>query len=763
MNATRLIVLFKGIAFVAMAWLSLPSLGHAQQASVAGRVVDKTGGALPGVNVFVEGTTHGTTTGMDGRYRLVLESPGTMTIVASAVGFKRGTTQIVVAEGQEATVDFVLTEVVIETGEVVVTASRRAQLASMVPASLTVMSARELDTRNVVELDDALRYVSGLQMQDNQVNLRGSSGFAYNTGSRVLLLLDGAQLLTPETDGVPLDIVPMTQVEQIEVLKGPGSALYGSGALGGVINVITKAFPAEPRTGIQTYGGFYEKAKYDVWRNEWQESEDLRWFAGFRFDHARKLGRGGGGWLSLSYRKDIGYMNLQQNRLLQAYAKIGFQLSRRWQGDVLFGGQLREKDTFLFWNGLADPLNPGKLSISRSPDPTGSNDNFSNQFNILPTFRYFPNSTSLLTGRLRFFGTVIRPIDNLTGKTKPVSEGTVGFRYGAELQYTRTLAGNSTLTVGTNFDANTTRSSFYLTRDGDELGSQPEIAVFGQWEGALSRAVSVVGGLRFDWYRVDATETVTRLSPKAAVSYVVSEGLVARLAAGMGFRVPSLAERFTENVEFIPIYRNPRLKPETGTSVEIGLRGWLAGAGPVDGIEWDVSGFWNDYRDFIEPRFVNGPNSEGVRIVGFQFINLDDGRIAGVEVNVSGVLLNDLVRVTSGYTFLDTRDPSGDELPYRPRHLLISGATMKILPWLDGGIDYRYASIPGTIDSDFAIFVQDANVLEETHSTDVRLMARWRGITTSLLVNNVFNYYYLERVALLAPPRYFTLKLQLDF
>ncbi|MDX1429098.1 MAG: TonB-dependent receptor, partial [Rhodothermales bacterium] len=642
-----------------------------------------------------------------------------------------------------------------------VTASRRAQLATTVPASITVLSAREIEARNSIRLDDALRYVSGLQMQDNQVNLRGSSGFAYNTGSRVLLLLDGSQLLSPDTDGVPLDIVPMTQVEQIEVLKGPGSALYGSGAIGGVINVITKKYPDRPRTSLQSYGGFYEKAKHDVWRSAWNEADDLRWFAGVRFDHARSFGSGGG-WISLSYRKDVGYMNFQQNEYFQGYGKLGWQFSDRLHGDFLLGALFREKDSFLFWNGLSDALNPGSLSLTRSTVPTGSNDNFSNQFSFLPTLRFFPSASSLLTGRLRLFGTVIRPIDDDTGEIKPLSDGTWGFRYGGELQYSTTLQRGGTITAGTSFDANTTRSSFFRTRDGDELGSQPEIAAFGQWETDLTKTAALVAGLRFDLYRVDATETVTRLSPKLAISQSFGEALVARVAAGMGFRVPSLAERFTDDQSFIPIFRNPRLKPETNSSVEAGLRGWIEMGSVLRGLEWDVAAFWNTYDNFIEPRFVNGVSSEGERVVGFQFINLEESRIAGAELNVSGVLLDERLRVSVGYTYLDTNDPSGEELPYRPRHLVVTGATMRLRTWLEAGLDYRFASIPDKIDSDFAIFVPDASVLETTHVTDARLIATVRRLSVSLILSNAFDYYYLERPALLAPPRSATLKLQLD-
>ena len=750
------------VIFLYMA-CALSTPAHSQDAELAGTVRDDSGLALPGVNVYVVDSRTGTTSGVDGRYRLRLPQPGEVTIVASAVGYRRQTVTVSVEAGESKTQDFVLSEVVIQSGEVVVTASRRAQLSSMVPASLSVVPSRDLEARNVVALDEALRYVSGLQMQDNQVNLRGSSGFAYNTGSRVLLLLDGSQLLTPDSDGVPLDIMPMAQVEQIEVLKGPGSALYGSGALGGVINVITKAFPDRPSTRLQAYGGAYENVRYDEWKAAWPDGgDDLRWFTGLRVDHARKLGSSGGGWVSLSYRKDIGYVNYHESEYFQAYSKLGWTFSPRWQMDVLMGALLRKKDDFLFWNGLSDVLNPGMLGLSTT-SPSGSSDNFSNQFNFLPTVKFFPDPNTLVTGRVRLFGTVIRPIDDLTGEALPAStNGTLGMRYGGELQYTRFMGSAGTLTAGTSFDANTTKSSFYVTSDGDRLGNQPEVAVFGQWEGKATNEIALVAGARFDLYRVDAVSTVTRLSPKAAASYTIGDALVLRAAWGLGFRAPSLAERFADDQDYIPIYRNPRVRPETSSSAELGLKGWF-GRGPFfDGIEWDVAGFWNRYDNFIEPRFVNGFTNEGERILGFQFINLDDSRIAGAEATVAASLPGDRGRLSVGYTYLDTRDQDGEDLPYRPRHLLVASANVQIAPWLELGSDYRYASIPDKIDSDFAIFVPDAGILVATHALDMRAAVSWRNFQFSVLVNNITDYYYLERPALLAPPRTLVLKLQAD-
>ena len=163
------------------------------------------------------------------------------------IGFAASVQSVTLAEPELVLPDIVLAQEVLETDGVVVIANRREQDVLTVPVSVAVMAPEELAVRNILSLDDALRQFSGVHVQGNQVSVRGSSGFAYNVGSRVLLLLDGLPLLSPDTDGIPFESLPFAQIARIEVLKGPGSALYGGGALGGVINVVTRRFADSPK------------------------------------------------------------------------------------------------------------------------------------------------------------------------------------------------------------------------------------------------------------------------------------------------------------------------------------------------------------------------------------------------------------------------------------------------------------------------------------------------------------------------------------
>jgi iron complex outermembrane receptor protein len=719
----------------------------AQRYTVTGIVIDARGAVLPGVHVYLEGTSVGTITDREGRFAIALRA-GTYTMVCSAVGFA-AIRRPVVVEG-DVDLRFVLEEAIIGAGEVVVTAARRPQLAREVPSSLEVLPASLLETRNVVELQDALQSVSGLQVQGNQIVIRGTSGFAYNTGSRVLMLVDGMPMLSPETDGLPLDALPPTQIHQIEVLKGPGSALYGSGALGGVVNVITRGAPEERQFAYRTFVGAYQPTIHDEWSERWPPSASWRAFAGAAVSLAGRLNARSAGWASVDYRDDPGFRHFSSTRQLQAFGKLMVDGGGALELDIFGGFLARKRNSYFFWNGIDDALNPGSIQLSGSSTPSGTNDNVTNHVMLLPQIRV-SDDRSLLTVRARLFGTMIRPIED-DGTVRSAADGTVGARFGGEAQWQRFFRNNLQLIAGAAIDANATRSSFYRTDEGRQLGKQPELGLYAQAEGRPHPRVPTVLGIRFDWFRISSTESASRLSPKFSLGYDVRPGLSARLSTGLGFRVPSLAERYTDDQGFFPIFRNPFIRPETSASVEAGLRGWFRARRSLS-FDWDIAFFAHTLRNMIEPRFVR-TEVQGATRLGFQFVNLDGGRVAGAEVTASlGHPAGHALR--AGYTHLRSEDRStGLALPFRPTHLAVVGAD---LVWRNGelGVDYRFGSRPKVIDTDFARFVPDADILVATRVVDVTIGYRFGALVARVIVRNATNYQYLERPALLAPPRQF--------
>src|SRR5690606_21536308 len=136
----------------------------------------------------------------------------------------------------------------------------------------------------------------------------------------------------------------------------------------------------------------------------------------------------------------------------------------------------------------------------------------------------------------------------------------------------------------------------------------------------------------------------------------------------------------------------------------------------------------------------------------------------GVEATFDASDDEERWKLRLGYTYLDSRDLTADApLVFRSRHLLKAALSTYVWGPFDAGLDFRYASRPERVDSDFARFVPDAETMVDTRVLDVRLGAQWRNLTVSLLARNALEYYYLERPAFLAPPRNYVLQLQALF
>ena len=119
-----------------------------------------------------------------------------------------------------------------------------------VTVSVDVINARIIENKNCVTLKDVLRNAPGVQITDGQLNIRAGSGWTYGAGSRVLVMIDDMPLLSADQGEVLFNMVPLENVEQVEIIKGASSALYGSSALNGIVNVRSKMPGLKPETKV---------------------------------------------------------------------------------------------------------------------------------------------------------------------------------------------------------------------------------------------------------------------------------------------------------------------------------------------------------------------------------------------------------------------------------------------------------------------------------------------------------------------------------
>ena len=252
-------------------------LANRGQATVFGQITDaETGEPLSLVHVQIHPLNSGSVTDEAGQYQLSHIPAGYYGITASSLGYNRVLQDsVLVAPGDQLEVNFTLEVASLQSDEVIVTAARRAQAVALAPASVAMISNTHIERQNLQTFDQAFDDLTGVQVTRSSgsnvqaLSIRGASEVAGGgIGNRVLLLIDGRPSLSPESGGALWNLVPLQSIDRIEVVKGAYSSLFGSSAMGGVINVITKIPSAKSRTSGHLNYGRYEPTN----RGSYQEA-----------------------------------------------------------------------------------------------------------------------------------------------------------------------------------------------------------------------------------------------------------------------------------------------------------------------------------------------------------------------------------------------------------------------------------------------------------------------------------------------------------
>ena len=726
------------IALVVLLLMCAASQAISAGGSIIGYVTSQADGKtepLIGAVVLVQGSVRGTTTNIKGEFRIADLPPGSYTIVVSMVGYQRITRAgLAVEEGGETVANFSLVSTPVQFDQVVVTASKRQQSLEEVPVSLSVMDANEIRHRNAMVLDDALRYIPGVNMTGFQVNIRGSSGYSRGAGSRVLLLLDGIPFITGDTGELNFETIPAGQVDRIEVVKGASSALYGSNALGGVINVITKEIPEKASTHIRLVGGMYNNPTHEQWR--W--SSKSRFFQGQSISHAYRVGDLGVA-LFLSRQFDDGYRQNDYRRRYNFYLKLREEFEHQSALAVTFGLLYQYGGQYLYWRSLDSALIP----------PVAQKDDNIKSIRFFTTGQYSTviNEGFQLTTRVMWFhndwGFETR---SGVGRAESVADD---FRF----ETAATILPHEDHTITAGVDAN-------VDIIGGDVITQRVIggfALFGQDEIRLARPLTLTLGLRYDFSSVGVTTPGGQINPKVGLAYTPIEGTTLRTSFARGFRVPAVAEAFLmagfSNVIARP---NEDLRPERNWSFEVGLSQRLGGIGT-----FDVAAFRSDFDDLIEVDVVDTASNSLL----FQWRNVAKARIQGFETSFKLGFFDGGLQFNAGYTYVWPQDLTrNDILKYRPRHLLYTSLFGRVGP-VFGSTDFRYISRVDRVDDVLGRtgVVLDGEERTEILVTDFRLGLDFDlgsvPLTLTGSVNNAFQYNYVELIGNMMPPRTYVLAL----
>lgn len=224
----------------------LSFFAFAQNGKVTGKVKDsQSGDALLSASISVKGTNLGTVTGADGSFSLANIPTGKQTITASYVGYGSVSKEVDVTANGSVTIDFSLEASTILGDEVVVSATRRAEKLTEAPASISVITARDLDQLASFNVGELASKIQGVEFVRTGVNGVGINARGFNNAfnAKVLAMTDGRNSMMAGGSGLPsgiMNTVIKEDIERVEVVLGPNSALYGPNAHNGIVNTITK-------------------------------------------------------------------------------------------------------------------------------------------------------------------------------------------------------------------------------------------------------------------------------------------------------------------------------------------------------------------------------------------------------------------------------------------------------------------------------------------------------------------------------------------
>lgn len=790
----------KSLACV-FAFVSLIVSGQDEGTVLKGLVTDSlTLEPLIGVNVtYAPGK--GTVTDAFGKYSMPIPL-GEHTITFSYVGYRTLTRFLKAAPANSWTLDARMSLSSSQLDMVVVSAGRFEQRVGEVTQSLSVLSPQLVNARNTVALNEVMDQVPGVVIMDSDPQIRAGSGFSYGAGSRVMMLVDDLPILSGDIGRPSWTFLPIENLEQVEVIKGASSVLYGSAALSGVINV-RSAYPrAEPRTRVTTFGGMYDTPG-DPDMKWWDQQAPV--FTGASFFHSRQIGQldlvlGGNAFSGDNY---IGPERIRPDSLaadLLRTAPGGYDQRIR----ANFGLRWRDRKV----KGLSYGVNANAMKSRSSsvlvwddvergffrPEPGTVTRTLGTQFFVDPFVTYQGKHTRhTLRGRM-----YDQEFDNDNEQANASR-----FIFGEyQVQHRMNIFGETVLTGGLVWQDTQSEAVLYSgDPDGDGRNEATNLGGYAQVDKKLFDRLSVSAGVRYERFRVN-TDQQERPVFRAGATCRVHKATYVRAGYGQGFRFPTIGERFiSTSVGQLRIYPNPGLRPETSWNAEVGVKQGFR-IGGFNGFI-DVVAFQQEFKDFIEFTFGQWGNpldANNLFGLGFMSVNTGGARVTGMEFEVAGkgrVGMTELT-VLAGYTntlpvsttpnqvyatptypnsnfppatFANTSyDTTGNILKFRVQRLFRADVQTD-WRWLMLGVSVRYNSHVRNIDLAFVeldrpgLLQTGIGTWMETRRTGDWIVDARIGfdledrVRLVLLVNNLGNKIYAIRPLAAEPMRSFTLQL----
>lgn len=642
------------LALAGAALLAVPLLSAQSRALLSGRVVDSSGGALPGADVFVRDLATGLETfaraDAEGAFSFALR-PGRYRVAAARAEFATAFVTVELpATGAGETLLRLAPAVL--TQAVVVSGSREQELIENAVAKVDSISRAQLRDTGYERVSDILAEEPGIVVRSGASGNRSETQIQGIDSRQSLILLDGYPLVGAR--GIKRGILNMdrqstNRLDRVEIVKGASSALYGSDAIGGVINMITR----EPR---RRFDGNLTTAAGNL------GTFDARGDAGFL----------AGRW--------AGFLNVERHKrnpydLTPATVDSTAAGFRRYDYLAKLNRDFSENFKLSMLSNAFDNRERGNFIGELGPTATTTNDSAQNHGITLNA-----GLTPLTQLQARaYYGKYDESstIDLLRGggaETANLNERL----YRLDAVLSRVVGSRQLLQGGYEWTQNEYRGFNRVAGGNDGRQIRMGDAWFHDRIQAHPRLSLTLGG-RLNNHSLYGTN----LAPRAGLLFRAAGNLRIRANWGQGFRAPDLGQlyfRFLNPTNFYQVIGNPHLAPETSTTVQAGFDYRLKR------FRFGGAYFRNDIKNLIQADFIGRPSTPealrglmrafdidagfnpGLNRLFYLYRNIDNVYTTGVEAKVELNLTRNLI-VSSGYTWLDARDKETSAfLSQRHRH-----------------------------------------------------------------------------------------------
>lgn len=694
-------------AALAVAMLAGLAPLSAQQATLVGRLVDSAA-AVPLAEVQVAAAGRTARSDRDGRYRLEALPVGSVEVTVRRIGYAQRTERVALVAGSN-TLDLRLAPIAAQLTTVVVTATRDARSLVDVPVPVSVADSTTLQQGRTAGLHEVLRLAPGVQatsrfgLDDVNLSIRGS-GVRTTFGVRgVAVVMDGVPVTEPDGQ-TRLDILELGAAKQVEVVRGPASALYGGTAAGGVVNVISRT-PAESRGvsarvstgsfGFRKYDGSFGSATADgrlgvAVSGTWTESD------GFRAHNTNLMKR----------------LNLRGEWKPSARTTVNLEASTSDLAMTIPGALTRGEFD-------ANPFGAEPVTVTN---------NYGRRDARWRAGLKLAQEVAL-AGRdatveaYGFYGG--RELDHPIFQV--VDQSFHRVQTGARLKLPVTADNGWRLTTGADYDVLYGTSDRFVNVGGQrgaqtvgQLNDVPNLGVYGQLEGRIVPTVGLTVGGRWDRVEYGVTDLLTpaksaapaftQFSPKATLSWTIAREGSLYASVARGFDVPTLGE-ITASAD-PTLGFNPDLGPKRLWNYELGIKGLVGKR-----LFLDASVYRQQITGELLPRnaqvgnqtvtvFDNAGRSRhwGAELAATAWLhpNVD----LGASYTWSDFVLTDFVGTVTGANGVPVRtDFAGNRLPGVPVHRVAAELRVRPADGLQLGVTAEWQD---------RMFVDNANTEQGT-------------------------------------------------